>query len=369
MGRTRRWEDILFGGDSPWWLEWLLSPLLLASWVYGIVVRVRAALYRCGVAKRAKLPVRIVSVGNLTVGGTGKTPLVIYLARALHAGGLNVAVVARGYGGSKEKTGGVVSDGSTVFMTPAEAGDEPVMVAGELSGIPMLVGRRRAAIGLEAKNRFGTDVLILDDAFQHMSVEREVDIVLVDGRNGFGNARLFPRGPLREPLSALRRASCVIVTKVHDSVEGKDVEKAVSRAAPAVPCFRTRYRAARLIEMPSGRNYTPAYLTGKRVATLAGIADPGYFAKLVTDCGGRITASIHFPDHHRYNRRDLQRVRDRSLKGDIVVTTKKDYVKLRALPLEGLVFFVLEVEQEILNEDVFMAFVLAGLHPDTGSNP
>ncbi len=214
-GHLRRFSqrlDLLFQEEGKWWWDLFLFPLTVISWIYAIVIRIRQMLYRRGLFKTRQLPCKVISVGNVTLGGTGKTPLVIALARELRKRGITVGILSRGYKGMKEKIGGVVSDGKRILLTPAEAGDEPFMLARQLSDIPVFVGKKRYAMGTYAHKRFGMDCLILDDGFQHLGIKRDADIVLIDARRRFGNGRLFPRGPLREPLRCLRRASLLVLT-------------------------------------------------------------------------------------------------------------------------------------------------------------
>ena len=173
----------------------------------------RARLYEKGVLPSKTLPCRVVSIGNLISGGTGKTPMTILVARMIRDMGYRVVVLSRGYRGRMEKTGGVVSDGRTIFKGPDDAGDEPYLMARILTGIPVVVGQRRYEAGMMAVKRFKPDVIVLDDAFQHLRLKRDLNLVLLDSRSPFGNGHMLPRGLLREPLSALRRAHAVVYTR------------------------------------------------------------------------------------------------------------------------------------------------------------
>ena len=163
--------------------------LKLLAKPYAGVMRLRAALYKRGICRAAKLPCRVISVGNLSVGGTGKTPMVLYLAEALKAGGLKVVVISRGYRGRFEKMGGIVSDGQSVLAGAADSGDEPQILARQLKGVPVVVGEDRYRAGRRACTAFAPDVILLDDAFQHLKLRRDLDLVLVDGGRPLGNGR------------------------------------------------------------------------------------------------------------------------------------------------------------------------------------
>ena len=178
----------------------------------GGIVAARNRLYDGGLLKQQKLPRPVISVGNLTVGGTGKTPTVIFIAHILKDHGYRPAVLSRGYGGSANAPVNVVSDGNRILMGWREAGDEPILIASAVPGIPVLTGSRRLLTGRAAVETFGADVLILDDAFQHRSLFRDIDMVLLDAARPFGNGFLLPRGPLREPRIPLRRADILLRT-------------------------------------------------------------------------------------------------------------------------------------------------------------
>jgi tetraacyldisaccharide 4'-kinase len=358
----RRWMKLFSQEQGGWPRELVLFPLAVISWVYGVGVWIRASLYQRGFFKTRHLPCRVLSVGNITLGGTGKTPLVAILARELLQQGMKVGILSRGYKGSREKQGGVLSDGTRIYLTPAEAGDEPYMLAQMLSGVPVLVGKKRYEMGLHAHERFGIDVLILDDGFQHIRIKRDVDIALIDAQHRFGNGRLFPRGPLREPLRCLRRASMLILTKAEPSQPLDAIEGVLRSYAPAVPLYHSRYKPIFLLEAASGKKFPPQYVQGKRVLAFAGIADPGYFVYLLQGLGADVVREVHFPDHHQYTPEDMRIIGEYRDKVDVFLTTEKDYVKLQKIPLDDLPIFVLTIEQEIL-EEAFYQTVFSFLSP------
>lgn len=292
---------------------------------YEAVLRARNRLYDGGHCRIDRLPVPVVSVGNLTLGGTGKTPAVIMLAALFQSRGYRPAVVSRGYGGEGRAPATIVSDGDTILATAEEAGDEPVLIASSLEGVPVVTGRRRFLAGRAALEHFDIDIIILDDAFQHRSLYRDVDIVLVDGYRPFGNGCIFPGGPLREPVTAIRRAHMVVVV---DGPPHGVPEEIGERAGPHVTLFRASRRAKDLLDCADGTSLPLHSLRGKPVAAFAGIAEPDRFRATLAPWCDRVEPFLAFPDHHAYNKNDVETIMAAS-SGRIIVTTEKDGVRLR----------------------------------------
>ena len=207
---------------------WFVHFLSMVSKVYGGAVKLRRNFYKQAVFKSKRLPCSIISIGNITVGGTGKTPMTIYVAKVVKQLGYNVAVISRGYKGKAEKIGGIVSDGKALLMTPEIAGDEPYMIAKRLNDVPVIIGRNRFEAGRQAISKFDPDVIVLDDGFQHLKLQRDLDLVLLDYRKPFGNGHLLPRGVMREPASALLNANAVILTR-SDAVNGNEMSSSLKR--------------------------------------------------------------------------------------------------------------------------------------------
>jgi len=301
-----------------------LAPLAPAAWVYAGLVAAHRVLHERGVLTRRRIPGHVVSVGNLGVGGTGKTPFAAWLASGLHARGRKVVLASRGYGGRGDEPVQVVSDGRYVHGRAETAGDEPMVLAAHAPGVPVLVGRDRGVVGLRAHAAFGADVLVLDDGFQHHRLQRDLDIVLFDGRLGLGNRRVLPRGPLREPLRGLRRANAIGVI---DGPLPPEDEETVRRLAPAAFRFAARRRPAGLRPLQGGPALAPATLAGSDVGLLAGVARPGSFRSTLESLGASVVAERVFRDHHAYRQSDLQGLADET---PVWVTTEKDAVKILA---------------------------------------
>ncbi len=306
--------------------------LYLFSLVYGLIVHLRNRLYDRQILTSVKLSCPVISVGNLTVGGTGKTPCVIALGQLLQRLGFQPVVISRGYGGKSPGPVNIVSDGKRILLDAREAGDEPLLIARTLPGIPVITGAKRALTGRAAIDRFGAQVLICDDAFQHRQIVRDIDIVLLDAAKPLGNGYLLPRGELRESIDGLHRADCLILTR-SDTAHRlyPDVAKIVD--ATGIPVFRASHRLREVIG-PEGDIMPQSELRGKKVCAFSGIAKPESFRKLLQEAGAEILSFIDFPDHYAYDGRDLEELENffRTLTADYWVTTEKDAMRLAVHP-------------------------------------
>lgn len=313
----------------------------LFSKVYGGVMAVRAACYnRQLLVKSRRLPCRVICVGNLTAGGTGKTPMAIFLARRLVRKGYRVVMVSRGYRGRAEKVGGVVSDGRQILMDAATAGDEPYLMARSLPDVPVVVGGDRFRAGMIATSQLGAQVVILDDAFQHMALDRDFNLVLMDAGSPLGNGHLLPRGELREPVSALRRAHAVILTRADrltDLSLARRLEQIKPKAAPA-PVFTashvTRIRGVipaggRQMDVPSPVGGQDTDFADARALVFSGVARNDDVHRSVAGLGVRMVRRMTFSDHHYYTDKDHGAIAEaaQSSGADWLITTEKDYVR------------------------------------------
>ncbi|MBE9503981.1 MAG: tetraacyldisaccharide 4'-kinase [Proteobacteria bacterium] len=322
----------------------LLLPLTLLSLLYGIAVKVRLFLYSAGILKTHHLKCKVISVGNITVGGTGKTPVTEFIASGLQKKGYKVAILSRGYKGDRKTDISLVSDGDRLFLGPDEAGDEPYMLAKRLKGVPVIVGSDRHKIGTYAYDKFKVDALILDDGFQHVRLNRDLNILLIDGKRGFGNSCLTPRGPLREPLSGIKRADLILINKA-ESVNSK-LEKGIEKFITSQSICRSDYKAKSLIYFQDKKEASIELLDGAKVIMLSAIATPSSFSNLLSSLGGKILDEVSFPDHHSYRQRDLDMVMEKAKNAgaDFIVTTEKDAVKLEQLKVvKEMPFYYLEI--------------------------
>jgi len=351
MGMTWRIDQFLSRKEKPFWLKVLLFPLYLLSLPYGGAVRIRTLLYSKGLFNSNRLPCPVISVGNITVGGTGKTPLVMALAQGLMERGIPVVILSRGYKGNKP-SGPLVSDGQTILLSPEESGDEPFLMAQTLKGVPILIGKDRFINGQIALQRFGVRGLLMDDGYQHLQLHRDLNILLVDSHIGFGDHHLLPRGILREPLAHLRRANLFVLTKVENIDMCKPLEKLLLQYHPSSPVFHSDYEPRGLVG-PKEEWDELHSLKGKKVLALSGVANPEYFSFLLKKCGMQIVSEAIFPDHHRFTNKDLASIEATSKGVDWIVTTEKDMVKLKKLNIDSLPLRALRIEMKIWEEEDF----------------
>jgi tetraacyldisaccharide 4'-kinase len=323
--------------------------LALLALLYGGLVRARNAGYNTGLFGIRRLPCRVVSVGNLTVGGTGKTPTVMALAAAATAAGSRACILLRGYG--REGSGvRVVSDGRMIALDWRQAGDEAVLLAQRLPGVPVIVGGDRVAAGKLAVERFQPEVIFLDDGFQHRRIHRDADLVLLDATDPFGGGRLLPRGRLREPIAGLGRAQAFLLTRVDQGGDLADICRRLEGVAPGRPIARAVFRPIRLRDLAGTAERPVAEIRGKRVLAVSGIANPESFHRTLSDAGATLVGSLPFRDHHVFSVDDRRRMGEaaRSQGAEWIVTTEKDAVRLGTELPEGFPVVAVAVGLEIV---------------------
>ena len=314
---------------------------------YRGLLEVRERLYGWGVLRSRRLPCPVVSIGNLTLGGSGKTPAALLAVKTLQELGVLPGMVSRGYG-RRSRGIQVVADGRGLRTDPQGAGDEPFLLACRLPGVPVVVGENRYEAGRYCLENFGVGALVLDDAFQHRTLEKDLEVVLVAGQSPWGNGHLFPRGPLREPVSALGRAHLVVV--VGGDAEGRArVEEAVGRHNPKAPVVAADYQPLECWQVRDTTPRAPDALKGRRLLGFAGIARPGSFGRTVERLGVSLAGLVEFPDHHWYEPEDLAGLARQvgSAGAEGLVTTEKDYVRLSAAALDALPIWILSVRLEL----------------------
>jgi tetraacyldisaccharide 4'-kinase len=315
-----------------------------------------------GLRRRTHLPLPVLSIGNLVVGGTGKTPMTQWLCRCLQSDGMRVAVLSRGHGGTGDGVR-VVSTGETeIFATAAEAGDEPILLAKTLSGIPLLTGKDRRLSGREALRRFALDALVLDDGFQYWQLARDLDVVLLDARRPFDNGYPLPRGLLREPKRHLARAGIVVVTRSEDltALARVALKTQITALVPSAPVFFARHQASGLVaaEDLAALPLPVSWLSGKRIVALSGIAQPASFVSSLRHAGADIAEHLVYPDHTVYTEADARRATQavRVTGAEALLMTEKDAVKW---PVAGGVgaIYALRIEMQIEDGAHFMETV------------
>ena len=343
-------------------LRGVLSGL---SKIYRAIVQARLALYRNRIFRSHSHGVLVISVGNLTVGGTGKTPVVEMLARALQQGGRRVAILSRGYKSvpkplllrllervtrrKKVFTPRVVSDGVSLLLDSRTAGDEPFMLANNLRGVVVLVDRDRVRSGIHAIEEFGSDVLILDDGFQYVKMRHGLEITLIDRQAPFGNEHMLPRGTLREPPENLRRATHIFLTKC-DGSDNSELLRRIRRYNRTADIIECTHRPKHLKDFVTGEVRPLEFLKGLKIGALSGIAVPESFESALASLGAEIELTQSYADHHRYSLKEIERFVRRCARRnvDAVITTEKDAVRIPRILNPEVPILYMRVEIEIL---------------------
>lgn len=315
----------------------LLGGLRAASAAYGTAVWLRNAAYDSGRVKPVELPACVISIGNLTLGGTGKTACVMLVARKLSEQGRRVGVLSRGYGGAKKEywlkqhDGELWVDGRP-WDRKADLADEPVLLAEALKGMPVLVGPKRSVTGDRACRQLNCDTLLLDDGFQHRQLLRDCDIVLVHARMPLGGWPVFPQGPMREPVAALKRAQVIVITKADENLEKLNaLQEQLHRINPEA-LIVTSVHAPTAVRNPlSGWSESPKQLAGCRVGLVSSIGDPEGFEATLRRLDAAVVWHKAFPDHHLYTAEDLEAIAAWSRKRPVqrILTTEKDWMRLK----------------------------------------
>lgn len=345
--------------DHGFWTRALLFALKAFSLLFAVIVWIRHVLYGAGVLRRFPLGVQVISIGNVTAGGTGKTPVTEIFARTLAAEGRKVAILSRGYRRKEAPWWQrafaqvispplVVSDGKHVLLDAATGGDEPYMLASNLPGVVVVVDRNRVKAGRYAVKRFGCDTIILDDGFQYQKLRHSVEVVLVDATNPFGNGNMLPRGILREPARNLKRADIIFLTKCRGDVSAvRDEVRRYNRTADIVECIHS---PKSLQDVWSREEFPLNWLEGKTVCTLSGIASPRGFENSLRTLGAKVVWCERYADHHRYDASEILYALNRTadMGADALVTTEKDAVRFPRFETSPVKCLYLRIAIEIL---------------------
>jgi tetraacyldisaccharide 4'-kinase len=341
--RTRNKVVAIMHGEGRRPVLSLATLLHFAACFYGGAQKLKGLGYRHHVFPSKKLPCKVISVGNITVGGTGKTPMTIHLSEVIQQLGYRVAIVSRGYMGKAENGGGIVSNGKTICMPPAMAGDEPYLMAARLRGVPVVVGKNRFKSGMAAVGQFQPEVIILDDAFQHLKLKRDIDLVLLDQMRPVGNGQLLPRGTLREPIDGLARGTACVLTRCRAGANLSKMAsyKVIKPFLPAGPVFTSCHvpygymvKSGHHIPFQEIADFFSAsefaQFTNARVYGFSGIGRNDDFQLTVKKLGFQVTGFSEFCDHHRYTPSDLQTILRTAEKSGAhrLITTEKDHVRI-----------------------------------------
>jgi tetraacyldisaccharide 4'-kinase len=330
----------IWRGEAEFLRAILFLPLWLLSWVYRIGIGVREYLYKVGLCKVEEASIPVVSVGNITVGGTGKTPVVELLSRKLKEQGFSPGIVTRGY---KRNKGGVFGVDARKDDA-ASVGDEAFMLA-KRTHLPVVVGKKRIKAVEVGVRDFGIDLVLLDDGYQVRDLKKDVEILVFNGKEERHDGDLFPLGPFREPFAMIRKADALVVNN-------GELGTAAKAYGAGIPLFRMRYRPTFLYDMKRDLIGPHVFLKGKKVLAFAGLGDNRSFFGLLKSLGAEVLHEVEFPDHHAYDGRDLKELA--SLRDvEMLVTTEKDGVKLAPLELPANLFYlaieaVIEREEELI---------------------
>lgn len=346
----------------------LIVILFIASRFYRMITQFRIWLYDKRVIRNHALGCLVVSIGNVSCGGTGKTPVVEVFAKTLSAKGRRVAILSRGYRSKKRSTWDklkhmfdqqkieippkVVSDGRNLLLDSAYAGDEPYMLASNLKDVAVIVDKDRVKSGLYAIEHFGTDVLILDDGFQYLMLKPHINIVLVDSTDPFGNGHMLPRGILREPIKNIRRADYIFLSKSDGHPKLRHLKaflRSHNHRAEIIECTHRPKHLEMVHER--GRREPLTKLKGAKVAALSGIASPAGFERFIESLGATIVAREQYADHHRYTEQEIIDFVNvaKEAGADFIVTTEKDAVRIPKLDRRDVPMYFLRIEIDILS--------------------
>jgi tetraacyldisaccharide 4'-kinase len=332
-----------------------LAPL---SILYGAVVKARAAFYRNGIFRTQRIAAPVISVGNLTTGGTGKTPLVEWIAQRLAAEDRRVCILTRGYGRVNSNRRAIVSDGNRIVANVDEAGDEALLLAEALKGKAVVIcDADRVSAANWAIEKFGTDVVVLDDGFQNLRIARDLNIVTVNATDAWKNGWLFPAGVLREPIKSLRRADCIILTRVTQPIDPELLKQIHETSKATVLTSRMVTSEVRRLKIPGGTNATESNDL-RTVAAFCAIGNPQAFFDHLRSDNFELVHTASFHDHHKYTQADLDRITQEAIRhgAEALITTAKDEVKLRSMRFD-LPCYVLEIEIEISTPEKLLELI------------
>ena len=359
-------ERVVLGEESGF-LLWLIRVLLLPfSLIYRIGLAIFLGIYSIGLRRRYRLGVPVISVGNLTFGGTGKTPAVQTICRMLVEQGKRVVILSRGHGGSARGSI-VVSDGCNTLVDSTQAGDEPMLLASTLTGVPVVVGKDRRESGRLACREFAPDVIVLDDGLQYWQLHRDLDIAVLDASKLFGSGFVMPMGDLREPVNGLRRAECVLLTNTAgiDEVTYAKIIRKISKLTSHSNIYRSAHKPLCFKKADNGETIDLDWIRGRKIVAFCGIGKPSAFIDMLEYLGASVARSIVFPDHYRYTVEDITRITGeyKQCGVEAIVTTEKDIARLdQSNTIPDLI--ALRIELEIYERQKFTEHVSSRINSE-----
>lgn len=358
--------EVVFEERHDWKAKLTRAILLVTSKIYLVIVKIHRGLINARILRDKTLGVQVIAIGNLTVGGTGKTPVVEKFARTLQDAGRKVAILSRGYRSrpaplhrrllnmvllrEDQTPPRIVSDGKSLLLDSEMAGDEPYMLASNLKDVVVLVDKDRVKSGRYAIEKCGCDTLLLDDGFQYWRLRgRRHDVVLIDRQQPFGNEHLFPRGTLREPHSHLARAHTIFITK--SDRKTAELRERIAKLNPTAAVIECVHQPLYFEDVFTGERHSLDILRGKKVASLSGIAQPESFEQSLIRLGGELVYAKRFADHHRFSQQEILNTINRAKKrqADIILTTQKDAVRFPKIDRRDLPFYFMRVEINIVD--------------------
>lgn len=338
-------------------MSMLLSPL---GKVYGRIMAARNSMYQRGRLKSHSFGIKTISIGNITAGGTGKTPIAAKAAAILHDSGEKVCILTRGFGRKNAHKRVVVSDGEQILANAEDSGDEPLELAGKLLGkAAVIADADRISAGEWAKEFLGITAFVLDDAFQHRKVDRDVDIVCIDTIDPFGGGEVLPAGLLREPIDGLKRASAIILTRCDLSEQVEKIRSELHTLVPDVQIFTCKNEILRISQLDGAADLTTADIDGLgKCVAFCGLGNPGNFFEMLRQQNFDVVGKRAFTDHHTYTLGDIEQLNETAagLEADAFITTGKDAVKLSAARFDRPCFTV-EIEPVLSDEDAFIRLI------------
>ena len=359
--------ELISGRRKAWYDKALIQFLFVASRFYRMAIQFRNWMYDKRVIRHHALGCFVVSIGNVSCGGTGKTPVVEVFARTLSARGRNVAILSRGYRSKKlsfrEKlrqrlTGRtidlppkVVSDGKNLLLNSEFAGDEPFMLASNLKNVAVVVDKDRVKSGLYASKNFKTDIIILDDGFQYLMLKPHINIVLVDSTDPFGNGHVLPRGTLREPIKNIRRADYIFLTKSDGTHKIQHLKRFLRRCTRRAEIIECCHKPKYIVSMADGKQEELDFLNGKKVAALSAIAKPASFEAFLEQLGADLVCRDHYADHHRYTQQEIIDFINQAKESgaEMIVTTEKDAVRIPRIDRCDVPLYYLRIQIDIIS--------------------